>query len=235
MPNAEECLSSLIGNSYFSSLDLASGYWQIKVATRSRELTAFRTDDGLFHFRRMPFGLCNAPASFQKLMNALFAGLKGIHLQVFIDDVCVATTTRNEHLYLLEKVFILLCDANLKLKASKCTFGASHVIFLGHELSADGIRQDPKKLETIDKMPTPVDVKSLRRALGLFNYYRKFVPEFAELSAPLNQLTKKNIPFRWGSSEDQAFNNLKSELNKNALLCNFNHRDPLVLNTDASK
>lgn len=93
LPNFEECLEPLSGNRYFSTLDLASGYWQIEMAEESRELTSFRTDDAQYHFLRMPFGLCNAPASFQRLVNALFAGMKEVHLQVFIDDICVAFKT----------------------------------------------------------------------------------------------------------------------------------------------
>lgn len=130
-PNIEDCLEPLSGNCYFSQLDLASGYWQIRMAEGAKELTEFRIENGHHQFRRMPFGLCNAPASFQRLINALFAGLKGIHLQVFIDDICVASSDWQHHLILMERVLILLESANLNLKASKCMFGTDRVIFLG--------------------------------------------------------------------------------------------------------
>ena len=135
LPLIEDCLEPLRGNKFFYQLDLASGYWQIKMAQEAREKTASRTEEGHFQFQRMPFGLCNAPASFQKLVNALFSGLKGVHLQVFIDDICVASKTWPEHLKMLEQVFELLEKANLRLKPSKCIFGANKVIFLGHELT----------------------------------------------------------------------------------------------------
>lgn len=129
---------------------------------KSKELTAFRTESGLYQFRRMPFGLCNAPASFQKLINILLSGLKGIHLQCFIDDVCVASDTWEDHLAMLAKVFKLIIDANLKLKGSKCQFGARKVVFLGHEISENGIRQDPNKLSAIKNLPAPtVEVTEL--------------------------------------------------------------------------
>lgn len=120
LPNIEDCLEPLCGNRYFSTLDLASGYWQISMAKEAREKTAFRTEDGHFQFCRMPFGLCNAPASFQRLVNALFANLKGIHLQVFIDDICLASKTSEEHLGLLKKVLELLIEANIC--ARNCSF-----------------------------------------------------------------------------------------------------------------
>lgn len=103
----------------------------------------------------MPFGLTNAPASFQRLVNIVFAGLKGLDLQVFIDDLCIASYTWEEHLSILEKVFKLLVQSNFKLKSNKCMFGVPSVVFLGHEISADGIRQDPAKLRAIEKLPTP--------------------------------------------------------------------------------
>lgn len=133
LPNIEDCLETLSGKRYFSQLDMASGFWPME--NNSKQLTAFRTEDGLYQFTRMPFGLTNAPASFQRMINALFAGLIGLNLQVFIDDVCIATETWEEHLSIQSKVFKTISDANLTLKGEKCLFGASKIIFLGHEIS----------------------------------------------------------------------------------------------------
>ena len=235
LPNVEDCLEALSGNQFFSQLDLASGYWQIRMADRARELTAFRTEEGLYQFRRMPFGLCNAPASFQRLVNALFAGLKGVHLQVFIDDICIASRTWDEHLALLRQVFELLINAKLRLKANKCVFGASKVIFLGHELSRDGIRQDPMKVQAINQLRAPTNVGEVRRVLGLFGYYRRFVPNFATIAEPLNRLTRKDVEFRWSNEHEMAFEELKRALNQNIVLAQFNHQDPILLKTDASR
>lgn len=234
LPNIEDCLEPLSGNMFFSQLDMASGYWQIKMSDRAKEYTAFRTEKALYQFKRMPFGLCNAPASFQRLVNALFANLTGVHLQVFIDDICVATPTWKKHLELLEKVFALLQKANLRLKANKCVFGASKVVFLGHELSADGIRQDPEKVRAVRELAPPKDVKEVRRVLGLFGFYRRFVKNFAQISAPITLLMRKESKFEWTQEHQTAFDKLKSELCRGPVLAHFNHHDRLALKTDAS-
>ena len=235
LPNIEDCLDTLSGKRYFSQIDFTSGFWQMKMDQKSREMTAFRTEDGLYQFKRMPFGLTNAPASFQRMINALLAGLKGLNLQVFIDDVCIATSTWEEHLSLLEKLLRTVIKANLKLKSSKCTFGASRVIFLGHEISSDGIRQEPAKLKAILAMPRPTDVPGVRRLLGMFSYYRKFVPSFAMLAQPLNKLMRKNTPFAWNDEHEEAYNQLMSKLAENATLAHFDHNLPVLVKTDASK
>jgi len=192
LPNIDDCAETLAGKQYFSQLDMASGFWQLPLSKRARELTAFRVEDGHYQFTRMPFGLTNAPARFQRLTNVLFSGLKGLHLQVFIDDICVATSTWAEHLSMLAKVFSLLIKANLQLKSNKCVFGVKEVVFLGHLISADGIKQDPKKLEALSRLPVPKNVKQLRTVLGLMNYYRKFVPNYAIRAAPMTRLLKTN-------------------------------------------
>lgn len=235
LPNIDECLENLAGKRYFSNLDLASGFWQIPVDESSREYTAFRTEEGLFHFKKMPFGLCNAPASFQKMVNVLFTGLKGMSMQIFIDDICIATYDWNEHLQMLDKIFKLLIQANLKLKADKCTFGAEEVTFLGHILSANGIRQDPEKLKAITCLPPPANVNELYRILGMLGYYRRFVPNYSMLSAPLNNLLKKNVPYVWTQTHDLALSNLINALRDNATLKYFRYGRPTVLKTDASK
>lgn len=197
-------------------------------------MTSFRTEEGQFQFCRMPFGLMNAPASFQRLMNVLFANLKGPNLQVFIDDICLASRTWVEHCQLLEEIFKLLIEANLKLKASKCIFGSKEVIFLGHRLSKDGIQADPEKLRAIENLPRPKSVDDVRRILGLMNYYRRLVPNFAHIVAPLTKCLKKGIVFNWDSNKEKAFNEVKNALMTNPILANFNHQDPLALKTDAS-
>jgi len=205
------------------------------MADKAKELTAFRTEEGHHQFTRMPFGLCNAPASFQRLVNALFAGLKGVHLQVFIDDICIASVTWNEHLELLDKVFTLIEEANLKLKANKCVSGASKVVFLGHELSQMGIKQDPEKTRAIKAMERPSDAKELKRVLGLFGYYRRFVPRFAQIAEPLTRLTRKEVSYKWEQEQEAAFMELKDALTSGQTLAHFNHKDPLTLKTDACK
>lgn len=235
LPNTEDCMEPLSGNIFYSQLDMASGFWQIPLSQRAKELTAFRTDEGLYQFKRMPFGLCNAPASFQKLVNGIFAGLKGMQLQTFIDDICIATRTWPEHVKMLEQVFSLLIKSNLKLKPSKCVFGTSQVTFLGHLIDVSGIRADPTKVKAITEMPRPKSIDEIRRVHGLLNYYRRLVPNFAQLAQPFTKMLKKNSVFRWEKEQDDAFKSIKSALTSQPVLAHFNHYDPIALKTDASK
>lgn len=235
LPNIEECLESLSGKKYFSQLDFASGFWQIPMANNSKELTAFRTEDGLFQFTRMPFGLTNAPASFQRTMNAMLSGLKGLNLQVFIDDVCLASHNWQEHLDLLEKVFKLVIKSNLKLQGAKWTFGAASVTFLGHKITENGIQQEPEKLKALTQLPPPEDCKGVKRVLGMFFYYRKFVPNFAMIAEPLTDLTRKGKIFKWQTEQQRAYESIIDALKKNATLSHFNHKDPILVKTDASR
>lgn len=234
LPLIEDCLDTLSGKKFFSQIDFASGFWQIPMDEKSKEYTAFRTEDGLFHFKRMPFGLTNAPASFQKTINMILAGLKGLNLQVFIDDVCIATTTWEEHIQMLAEVLKIIMKSNMKIKASKCIMGARGITFLGHEISQDGIRQDPEKLKALLKLPAPKDPKGIKRVMGMFSYYRKFVPNFAIIAEPLTKMTRKGVAFQWNAEQEEAFRGILRELAKNATLLHFNHKDPIQVRTDAS-
>jgi 3-methyladenine DNA glycosylase AlkC/predicted aspartyl protease len=235
LPNIEECIETLSGQAYFSKLDFISGYWQVPVAEGSRELTAFRTGNGLYQFRVMPFGLSNAPATFQKLINLMFSGLKGLNLQVFLDDVCVATSGWAEHIRVLDQVFTVIEKAGMKLRGSKCQFGTDQVIFLGHKISRFGVQQDPEKLRALQDLPAPTDVAGVRRVLGAFGYYRKFVYNFAAIASPISKLTRKDVEFSWGPEQQEAFERIKKELMKNATLVSLNDTDEIILKTDACK
>lgn len=183
----------------------------------------------------MPFGLANAPSSFQKMVNATLAGLRGVNLQIFIDDICIASQTWPEHLEMLCKVFKVVRESKLKLKISKCVFGAQQVLFLGHIISKDGVRQDPGKTKAILQLPRPTDAGAVRRALGMLGYYRKFIANFATIAEPLTRLLKKNQPFEWKEREERAFRELLAELAREVTLAHFNHTDPILVKTDASK
>lgn len=169
------------------------------------------------------------------MINTALAGLKGMNLQVFIDDVCIATKTWPEHISMLKDTLQAVIAANLKIKANKCVFGASSVKFLGHEISRYGIRQDPDKLKALTKMPAPQDAKGVKQVLGMFSYYRKFVNNFAMLAEPLTKLTRKGIDFVWEDEQREAYDKIINELAKNATLAHFNHKDPVLVKTDASR
>ena len=195
LPRIDDILDTLGQAKYFTTLDLASGYWQVELEPNSRAKTAFTTHCGLYEFNRMPFGLCNAPATFQRLMQVVLAGLvEWDCCFVYIDDILVASKSFEEHLHHLQLVFDCLRKADLRLKSTKCLFLCEEVPYLGYVISKHGIRPDPSKTDKVKEFPTPSDPTKVRQFLGLASYYRRFVPGFAKVAAPLHYLTKKDVP-----------------------------------------
>lgn len=205
LPRIDDMIDSMKNRKYFTCLDLASGYWQIEMDPVSKPLTAFRTRDGQYQFKRMPFGLVNSGASFQKLVDVLFSGMKGVDLQVYVDDICVASPSWVEHLKSLDEVFKRIRCAGLVIQHEKCTFGFAETIFLGHRINEQGISPDPSKVKAIQEMPAPIDVHGVRRFLGMTGYYRRFVKNYAMISDALVNLTMKDVNFTWGSKENESF------------------------------
>lgn len=169
------------------------------------------------------------------MISVMFAGLKGVQLQVFLDDVCLASKTWQEHLILLDQCLKIVIKNKLKLKTSKCVFGVEDITFLGHKVSKDGVTQDPDKLRAFSDLPVPTNLSEVRRILGAFGYYRRFVYKFSTIAEPIIQLTRKDATFRWGPEQDNAFRKLKEKLLKNATLSHFTPGEPTMLKTDASK
>ena len=157
----------------------------------------------------MPFGLCNAPATFQRLMQAVLSGLEWRSCFAYLDDILIASRTFDDHLRHLREVFGRLREAGLRLKPKKCLILRNEVPYLGHVISTQGIRPDPSKTEKVKLFPTPRDVTTIRQFVGLASYYRRFVPGFAKIAAPLHALTKKDVPFEWTSECETAFCKLK--------------------------
>ena len=234
IPHVQDTLDCLHGTSYFSCLDLRSGYWQVEVDDESKPKTAFATHSGLYEFRRMPFGLANAPSTFQRLMHAVLRGLQYHICLVYLDDIIIYSRSFDEHLENLNDVFSRLRSANVKLKPSKCSFARSSVEYLGHVVSRDGIQPDPSKIAAVENFPVPQCVRDVRSFLGLANYYRRFIKHFASIASPLNKLTHKNARFYWDESCDQAFHTLKSCLTSAPILAYPDFSLPFELNTDAS-
>ena len=236
LPRIDDILDTLGGCKYFSTLDLSSGYWQIEMDKESAEKTAFSTHRGLFEFTRMPFGLCNGPATFQRLMEIVLAGLQWECCVVYVDDILVCSETLEDHVAHLRQVFDRLRQGGLKLKPSKCTFLCDKVVFLGHVISADGISPDPAKTEKVRDFPVPSDVGGVRQFLGLASYYRRFVPSFSKIAAPLNALTKKSVSFNWSEECQVAFDKLKDLLCSAPVLAYpmFGPQQQFIVETDAS-
>ena len=234
LPRIDELLDSLQDAQWFTTLDLASGYWQIKVKKEDQEKTAFITKFGTYEFKVMPFGLCNAPATFQRTMDKVLHGIKEKFVLVYLDDVIIYSKTCKEHLQHLTEVLNRIRHANLSLKAEKCNFIATELQFLGHVVGKDGVKPDPEKVEKMMNYPEPKNIRELRGVLGLFSYYRRFIKDFAQLADPLYQLLKKDTPYTWTESQQQAFENLREKLTKAPIVQYPDFTKPFILHTDAS-
>ena len=196
LPRIDDLLDQMQGKKVFSTLDAKRSYWQIKVREPSREKTAFVTFDGLYEFKVMPFGLCNAPSTFQRLMQKILRGLSSF-CSVYIDDILIFSESIEDHINHLSQVLERVESFGLKLHPSKCSLGCSQVLFLGHVVAADGIQPDPEKIRAVKDFPVPMNVRSVREFVGLASYYRRFVPHVA---GPLHMLTRSNVPFVWTDS-----------------------------------
>jgi hypothetical protein len=218
LPKIDECLDALEGSKFFSTLDLASGYWQVAMDPDDAEKTAFVTHRGLFQWTVMPLSLCNAPATFCRLMEMVLADIVWSQCLVYLDDILAfgkdfATAELN-----LRAVFERLQRANLKLKPKKCTLFASSVEYLGHEVDSRGIRPSRSKVQALHNWATPKNLSEVRTYLGFTGYYRRFVQNYSELAKPLTELTKKGAAFKWTSAQQAAFEEIKDQIEKLPLL-----------------
>ncbi|UYV68419.1 hypothetical protein LAZ67_5004277, partial [Cordylochernes scorpioides] len=234
LPRIDDTLDCLQGARFYSSMDLQSGYWQIDVEESDCEKTAFITPDGLYEFKVMPFGLCNAPATFERMMDGLLKGLRWTVCLCYLDDIVVFSDDFEEHLRRLQLVLGCLRKAGLCLNPGKCRFGAKTITVLGHKVSGDGICLDPEKIRAVRDFPRPKSLKEVRSFLGLSSYYRRFIPNYAHMAQPLNALLKKDSVFSWNIEERHAFEALKSALISEPVLGHFDHSSPTEIHTDAS-
>ena len=234
IPRVIDCLDSLSGNKWFNCMDLNSGFWQIALDPSDKEKTGFCTSYGLYQFTVMPFGLANAPSTFERLMEDVLRGLHWNESLVYMDDIITPGVSVDQCLKRLENVFKRLRDNGLKLKPSKCIFFQKSVTFLGHVVSETGVHTDPIKITAVKEWPTPQSVKQVRSFLGLASYYRKFVKGFADIARPLNRLCEKYSKFKWTDECQIAFDKLKNALVTLPVLVYPKLGSRFVLDTDAS-
>lgn len=241
IPRVEESLDMLGKARLFSSLDLISGYFQVSMNEEDRAKAAVTTPFGLYQWTRMPFGLCNGPATFQRLMECCLGDLQWESLLIYLDDILIFSHDFETHLQRLDKVLGRLGEHGLKLKPSKCHLLQPQVKFLGHIVCSEGIKTDPEKTEVLDNWPVPKCVRDVRQVLGFMGYYRRFVPGFSQIAAPLHRLvgkpkkgSKAAPPFLWTLECQASFDKLRSLLGSTPVLAHPDFTQPFIVTTDAS-
>ncbi|UYV85151.1 K02A2.6-like [Cordylochernes scorpioides] len=233
LPTQQDLFSTLAKGKYFSKLDLRNAYLQLEVDPGTRPLLTINTHKGLFRFKRMPFGLANAPSYFQSVMDRVLSGIGGVIC--YIDDVLIATASIEEHLALLKTIFARLAKYNIKLKKEKCLFLQKEIEYLGHLVTEEGIRPLDHKVQAIQKAKTPTNISELRSFLGLVNFYGKFIPNLPELLKPLHELLHKKRPWVWTKECGEAIDKCKNSITSERVLVPYDATLPLCLATDASQ
>ena len=239
MPHLQDAVYSLYGVKYFTTLDLVRGYYQVPMDEESREFTAFTTSRNHYQFKRLSFGLKNAPATFQRQMQTVLSEFPWSNVIVYIDDILIMSKTIDQHLDLVGKVLSTLDQHNIKVKPEKCEFFKSEVDFLGHHISQSGISKQKKYMDKVRNYPKPETIRQIREFLGLVNFQRKFIPECSTIQKPLSALVggKANQKITWTEEMTNSFEKLKEEISKEIELSYPNYNDEenlLELWVDAS-
>ena len=232
LPLIEDILDNLHGKAVFTTLDLRSGYWQLAVGQESRYLTAFQADGETWEWNVVPFGLKNAPTVFQQFMKSVVQGISSAH--VYLDDIVIASTTREENIRDVCRVLQRLRDNHLRCKLSKCDFFKREIDYLGHRVSDDGLQVQAAKVEAVEKAGRPTSIQALRSFLGLTGYYRRFIQNYGGVAKPLTDLLRKGVKFAWGQDQEQAYAELKRRISSAPVLALPDPAKDYVLTTDAS-
>ena len=234
LPLIEECIDNLAGKIWFCTLDMNAGYWQLPVADEDKDKTAFITRYGLIQFTRMPFGLSNSPATFQRVMHLVLSGLIWSVVTVYLDDINIMGATFDETLQNLEIVLARFKKFGLKLKPRKCALFQIEVKFLGRLATQEGIEVTKEHVQAVQDWPRPQNRKALQQFLGFLNYHRGFIQGLAGISAPLYKLTRPRAEWKWAEEHTEAFETLKTIMTSPPVLAYRNAKDQFILDTDAS-
>lgn len=236
LPNISDILDSLSGAMYLSQLDLSQAYYQANLKPDCRKYTAFTTPSGQYQMTRLPMGLKISPSAFSRLMTVAMSGLAYEKLFIYLDNLICFGRSLTLHNQNLIDILTRLRKVNLKLNPEKCDFLKKEMQFLGHVISPQGIRPDPEKIAVVQNYPIPQNADESKRFVAFTNYYRKFIPKFAELSLPLNKLSRKNASFKWTTECQKSFDSLKNALISPPILQypNFDDKNVFILQTDAS-
>lgn len=234
LPNITDILDQLGNAAYFSIFDLAWGFHQIPMDPKDSWKTAFSTPNGHYEYIRMPFGLKNAPATFQRLMDQVLRGLQNVEMLVYLDDIIIYARDLEEHDRKVRKLFDRLRDAKLTLQPDKVEFLRTEVSFLGHIVSSEGLKPNPDKISAIKDFPTPKNAKNIRQFLGLVGYYRRFIQNFSKKAKPLTDLLQKEKEFSWRPEQEESFSILRDALCHAPILKFPDFDQPFILTTDAS-
>ena len=234
LPRIDDLLDKLGGAKVFSKIDLASGYHQVRIAEADIHKTAFITPFGLYEFKVMPFGLCNAPATFQRMMNNILMPYLGKFVLVYLDDICIYSQNEEEHREHIAKVLSLLEDNELIARSSKCTFGVRQMDFLGHVVTDEGLKVQSSKVKAVTDWPTPKNVTQVLQFKGLVGFYRRFIKGFSKVAAPLSALCG-NAPWKWGPEEQDSFEELKRLVTTAPVLKLPDFTQRFIVKTDASQ
>lgn len=236
LPNISDILDSLTGSVYFTTLDLYQGFYQINLEKDSRPYTAFTTSKNQYQMTRLPMGLKTSPSAFSRMITVAMSGLNYEQCLVYLDDLCVFGRNLDNHNKNLIDVFTRLRKSNLKLNPAKCKFLQKEILYLGHIVSENGLAPDPEKTKSLKNYPRPQSTDEVKRFVAFTNYYRKFIPNFAQIAFPLNSLCRKNVQFIWTEECEKSFQNLKNALISPPVLQypNLSENNEFLLQTDAS-
>lgn len=235
LPNNNEIIERLSGKKYFCVLDLKSGFWQFPIKPNDIPKTAFSVPWGLYEFTRSSMGLTNAPAYFQQTMNNVLSDLIGIHCDVFIDDIIIYGETKEELLKSLQSVLERLQAFDIRVNMSKCQMGLEEVEYVGHIVGRNGVKVSPRRVQALQALPVPKNLKDLRHFMGIANYMRRFINNFARVCKPLSAMMSDKVPFHFGQEQKESFEAIKEALVNAPVLRSVDYTKDLYLRTDASK